>query len=99
MKRFMNWLAYSEWGLLITIVSLILLITTVWATMPKRPEPIIVDDSMITYIDHGQVWADTTWCDNIINPANQPYVLEVAFNLDIHHDSVTQAQFNERYGL
>jgi len=37
------------------------------------------------------------WEDNINNPANAEFVVEVAFNLDIPVDSVTQIQFNERY--
>ncbi len=40
---------------------------------------------------------DVRWKDNINNPDNQPYVLECAFNLRIHPDSVTQEQFNQRY--
>lgn len=39
------------------------------------------------------------WKDSIHNPDNQPYVLECAFNLDIHPDSVTQEQFNKRYDI
>ena len=42
---------------------------------------------------------DVRWKDNINNPDNQPYVLECAFNLSIHPDSVTQEQFNRRYGI
>ena len=38
-----------------------------------------------------------TWEDSIKNPANQPYVVEVAFNLGIEPYEVTQAQFNRRY--
>lgn len=98
MKRILNWLAESEWGLLMTITTLALLIIIVIAYTPRRAEPIIIDDSMITIIDHGQVWVDSTWVDNIVNPDNQPFVLEVAFNLDIPVDSVTQEQFNARYG-
>lgn len=41
--------------------------------------------------------SDITWEDNIHNPDNQPFVLECAFNLGIHPDSVTQEQFNARY--
>ncbi len=37
------------------------------------------------------------WKDNIHNPDNQPFVVEVAFNLDIPVDSVKQWQFDERY--
>ena len=35
--------------------------------------------------------------NSIHNPANEPYVLECAFNLGIDVDEVTQEQFNERY--
>ena len=38
-----------------------------------------------------------TWEDSIKNPVNQPYVVEVAFNLGIEPYEVTQAQFNRRY--
>ena len=38
-----------------------------------------------------------TWRDSIKNPANQPFVVEVAFNLGIEPHQVTQAQFNRRY--
>lgn len=43
------------------------------------------------------IYPEIAWEDDISNPDNQPYVLEVAFNLDIPVDSVTQAQFNMRY--
>lgn len=43
--------------------------------------------------------SDLRWEDNIHNPNNQPFVLECAFNLNIHPDSVTQEQFNQRYGI
>ena len=37
------------------------------------------------------------WEDNIYNPENEEFVIEVAFNLDIPIKAVTQTQFNERY--
>lgn len=37
------------------------------------------------------------WADSIENPENAEYVNEVAFNLDIPAEKVTQKQFNERY--
>ena len=40
---------------------------------------------------------NVSWEDNIYNPENEEFVVEVAFNLDIPVKSVTQAQFNERY--
>ena len=39
------------------------------------------------------------YADNIHNPANREFVEEVAFNEDIEPSSVTQAQFNLRYGV
>ena len=40
---------------------------------------------------------ELAWDDNIANPENHDFIVEVAFNLDIHVDSVTQEQFNARY--
>lgn len=37
------------------------------------------------------------WANSIYNEANRDYVIEVAFNLGISPDSVTQKQFNNRY--
>ena len=37
------------------------------------------------------------WPDSISNPANDPYIIEVAFNLGINPSEVTQAQFDDRY--
>jgi uncharacterized lipoprotein YmbA len=39
------------------------------------------------------------WADNIKNPDNQEFVEEVAFNLGIPTNKVTQEQFNIRYKL
>jgi hypothetical protein len=39
------------------------------------------------------------WVDSIKNPENQEFVEEVAFNLCIPVDQVTQEQFNSRYEL
>ena len=40
-----------------------------------------------------------SWADNIHNPDNEEFVEEVAFNLNISADEVTQEQFNIRYNL
>jgi len=40
---------------------------------------------------------DTLSIDDIKHPYNEEFIVEVAFNLDIPIDSVTQEQFNERY--
>jgi len=37
------------------------------------------------------------WDDSVKNPKNQPYVSEVAFNLYLEPEEVTQKQFNTRY--
>lgn len=44
-----------------------------------------------------------SWCgvrnsdDSVRHPDNQPYVLEVAFDLGVDVDKVTQLQFAKRY--
>lgn len=40
-----------------------------------------------------------SYADDIKNPANEEFVNEVAFNEDIEPSTVTQAQFNMRYGI
>lgn len=37
------------------------------------------------------------WKNSIDNPDNDPYIIEVAFNLGIDPEEVTQKQFNNRY--
>lgn len=37
------------------------------------------------------------WPDSILNPENEEFVTEIAFNLGIENSEVTQEQFNERY--
>lgn len=37
------------------------------------------------------------WANDIHNPENDEFVGEVAFNLGISKDEVTQEQFNRRY--
>lgn len=39
------------------------------------------------------------WADNINNPENREFVVEVAFNENVEIWQVTQAQFNERYDI
>ena len=39
------------------------------------------------------------YANNIHNPDNAEYVEEIAFNEDIEPATVTQAQFNMRYGV
>jgi hypothetical protein len=63
--------------------------------LPDYPEYIHVEkhEEKLPYID-GVLWED-----HIANPENREFVVEVAFNLDIPIDSVTQEQFNKRYGI
>ena len=37
------------------------------------------------------------WDDSIKNPNNEEFVTEIAFNLGIDNNDVTQEMFNERY--
>lgn len=46
---------------------------------------------------HYKVDACPRWADNIKNPENEEFVEEVAFNMNITADKVTQEQFNKRY--
>ena len=39
------------------------------------------------------------WCDNINNPENHEFVVEVAFNENVEIWNVTQQMFNERYNV
>ena len=50
MKRFWNWLAFSEYGLLVTIVGVAIVCVTLMAFFP-RPKPIVVDVTphLVTY--------------------------------------------------
>lgn len=51
-----------------------------------------------TSAKHFKVDACPMWADNIHNPDNQEFVVEVAFNLGIPVEKVTQGMFDERYG-
>jgi hypothetical protein len=44
-------------------------------------------------------YGDVKWEDNIENPANEEYIVEVAFNEGVSVDQVTQEMFNARYGV
>ena len=61
---------------------------------------IIIDINMledkVKTLEHKQALTDK-WFNSVHNPYNQPFVLEVSTELDIHPDSVTQEQFYERY--
>jgi len=43
------------------------------------------------------ILAKIQWDYSIHNPENEPFITEVAFNLDIKPEDVTQKQFNHRY--
>lgn len=42
---------------------------------------------------------DVKWEDNISNPDNEEFVVEVAFNAGVDAEEVTQEMFNSRYGI
>jgi hypothetical protein len=48
---------------------------------------------------HCDAYGDVKWEDSIENPANDEYIVEVAFNEGISVDQVTQEMFNARYGV
>lgn len=50
-----------------------------------------------SYAGKHRVDACPNWADCILNPENKEYVEEVAFNLNIKPEEVTQEQFNTRY--
>ena len=54
---------------------------------PHREIEVVIDPAFIVYPK-----------DDIGNPENSAYVVEVAFNLGIDTSEVTQEQFNQRYG-
>ena len=43
--------------------------------------------------------SQVAWEDNVNNPENREYVVEVAFNEGVEIWEVTQSQFNERYSI
>lgn len=43
--------------------------------------------------------SQVAWEDNINNPENHEFVVEVAFNEGVEMWEVTQEQFNERYSI
>jgi hypothetical protein len=45
-------------------------------------------------------YTNIAWADDVRNPDNEEFVVEVAFNLGIEDwHMVTQEQFNERYNI
>lgn len=74
----------------LVMVGVLLLMVISDLVRPYKPIEITIEPDMV-------ILPEIAWEDDINNPDNQPYVLEVAFNLGIDVDSVTQAQFNDRY--
>jgi hypothetical protein len=46
---------------------------------------------------HCDAYGDVKWEDNIHNPDNEEFVVEVAFNEGVEVEQVTQEMFNARY--
>lgn len=53
------------------------------------------------YLVYGKHIEDylVNWADDIKNPENEEFVLEVSFNEEIPVNQVTQEQFNKRYEI
>ena len=85
-------------GLLFSIIIIRVIIDVV--SEDKQPVFGYYESSVQVIIDNELYDADSVdWDNSIHNPSNQPFVLEVSFNLEIPIDSVTQEQFDERYGI
>lgn len=72
-------------------------INTCEALLLQVSRTMLKQDSIIKANEMHIMQLEDLWFNSIYNPHNLPYMLEVAFNLSIPIDSVTQAQFNERY--
>ena len=48
---------------------------------------------------HCDAYGSVKWEDNIHNPDNEEFLVEVAFNEGVEVEQVTQTMFNERYGV
>ena len=44
-------------------------------------------------------YGSVKWEDNINNPDNEEFLVEVAFNEGVEVEQVTQTMFNQRYGV
>lgn len=58
---------------------------------------IVIVIGIIIIVIASDAWKAKKWNDSIDNPDNSAFVVEVAFNQEIHVDLVSQEQFNERY--
>ena len=67
-------------------VGMLLLIVLRDLLHPYRPIEVKIEPDFIVYP-----------VGDIRNPEEQPFILEVAFNLGIDPSEVTQEQFNDRY--
>lgn len=54
--------------------------------------------SCSTY-QHCDAYGSVKWEDNISNPDNEEFLVEVAFNAGVDAEEVTQEMFNSRYGI
>lgn len=77
--------------LLLMVVSDIINPQTIEVTI--TPDMVVLPEMQAA----PNITPEVAWEDDINNPSNQPFVLEVAFNEGIEVDNVTQAQFNARY--
>jgi len=83
----------------IIVVGVLLLMVIADCIRPYEPIQVTITPDMVILpeVQSASITPEVAWEDDINNPSNQPFVLEVAFNEGIEVDDVTQAQFNARY--
>ena len=81
------------------MVGVLLLMVLHDLIRPYRPIVVDLTPDMVILpeIQSAPIMPDVAWEDDINNPDNQPFVLEVAFNEECSVDEVTQYMFNKRY--
>ena len=91
---------FKLFGATFLIVAGVLLLMVISDLIrPCKPVEIVVTPDMVILpeVQSAPITPDIAWEDDINNPDNQPFVLEVAFNEECKVDEVTQAMFNARY--
>jgi hypothetical protein len=94
----MNALKLLGFSLLI-VMGVLLLMVLHDLIHPYKPIDVVITPDMVVLpeLQSAPITPQVAWEDDINNPDNQPYVLEVAFNEGCDVDEVTQRMFNARY--
>lgn len=86
-----NIAALLFYAVAITVVALV-------SGCNQKDNAIVIDDTMVQASMGDSAPIDTVaWENSIYNDENIPFIIEVAFNLEIEPLDVTQEQFNDRY--